>query len=111
MKTIESLMREVGEIREEYWDHKIAPKKVSARLEFLFQMIAYLKTAPSENLLLDQKAEIQRLLEVLRKRYPEWLRCMAPNDVAPEKRKALYEKENEIPKLRKQLKTLDFLLN
>lgn len=90
----------------------VQARRAKKKIEYLNQCLLYLSTDPSETFI---KREINRISNQIETAYASiesWLSSqkIAVKKLPEEKRKRLFEKEAGIPKLRKHLKNLKFLL-
>lgn len=112
MKQIKDVKSEISDIK-----HKIEAgvldteeKRLRKKIPFLRKCILYLETEPREEFL---KSEIDRICEMINTRIemfkePHNADKLSKKDLS--KLKKAHEKEWEVPKLRMQLKTLNYLL-
>ena len=74
-------------------------------------MIAYLETNPTEEMIHRQVDEVKHKLSLLKDRYERWFENLSKSEKqsSPRKLKARFNKEHEVPRLRKQLNLLNYL--
>lgn len=86
---------------------KTKMKKISSKITLYKLCLAYIKTDPSPDFVKNEKDRITNRINMALEKYsePTWLAS-----IERRKFKKEYEKSMEIPKLRKQLSTLYYLL-
>lgn len=87
------------------------PKKLTAEIQEVRQLIRYLETKPTEEMVFAQITEVRRKLDFIPSRYAGWFENLSKSEkqLPPLKLKARFNKEHEVPKLRAQLQTLNKL--
>jgi len=122
MKTIKEVEKEIAQINLELTNDskkyfsdkgKFTPNKIGKlmkRIEFLNGLALYLKSNPSEDYLKSELDRINKSIKNANSGYSYWEKYNAPKDVDPKKYKTLYASTVGLGKLKKQLKTIDYLL-
>lgn len=83
-------------------------KRLKAMLPTLKSAILYMETNPSEQFLINEKNRVNRMINNRMDSFPEPLQEVSLSVL--KKAKKEFEKEHEIPKLRTQLKMINYLL-
>lgn len=113
MKTIQDMKRRLAGLLDDADQYKNTkpPKKLTAEIQEVRQLIRYLETNPSEEMVFAQIAEVRRKLDFIPGRYAGWFENLSKSEkqLPPLKLKARFNKEHEVPKLRAQLQTLNEL--
>lgn len=113
MKTIQDLQKELDVLLDNADQYKSTkpPKKLTDEIKTVRQLIRYLETNPSEQMVRMQITETRRKLSFMPDRYDRWFDKLSKNEkqTPPPKLKAIFNKEHEVPKLRTQLQTLNRL--
>ncbi|MBF03215.1 MAG: hypothetical protein CMP76_07960 [Flavobacterium sp.] len=79
------------------------------KIRYYSSAIKYLETMPNEKWLLKKKEELQKIIRNKLNNYDYWLKhCCTESDV--KKQKNVFNKENDITKLRQQVRFISFLL-
>ncbi|MET7253441.1 hypothetical protein [Dyadobacter fermentans] len=117
-------MRKSTDIKREIFDLanfqvKLKPedkefKQNKKRIEYLNECVLYLETSPTEEFLEREVKRLEANIVYIDKQFDKWLSRQHFSAQAPHQRqksKKTFEKESGIPKLRQQLKTIEFLLN
>lgn len=114
MKTLIELNSEIEENLKFLSDSKITKsKKTSAsnRNKFLKQVLMYIELNPNESFLKSEKERISRIINSKESQYKYWSSDVCDKSIEVSKRKALFNKELGITVLKKQLKTINFILS
>lgn len=113
MKTIQDMKRRLAGLLDDADQYKNTkpPKKLTAEIQEVRQLIRYLETKPTEEMVFAQITEVRRKLDFRPKRYKAWYACLPrkQQNLPYDRLKALFNKEHEVPKLRAQLQTLNKL--
>lgn len=93
-------------------DHKETElNKIKKRIQFLKLCEKYLESNPSPEFVSQEHKRILKIINTVADRFSTWAQnnpqAAAGKDYRAQK--SFYEKENGVPKLRKQLKTLAFI--
>lgn len=88
------------------------PKKLMTEIKMTRQLIRYLETNPTEQMVKDQLSEVRRKLKFTPSRYEGWFESLSKSEkqMSARKLKARFNKEHEVSKLRTQLQTLNRLI-
>jgi hypothetical protein len=112
MITIKMLKAEIEKIKHQIENEVMKPAaetKLRNRIKFLNQCILYIETNPPELFVKTEISKVKQKINNRMKGFPaEKYGGMSNKDFGKMKRE--WEKQFEIPKLRAQLKTLQFLL-
>lgn len=118
MKTLLSVTGEISVLRQYVADN--TPKKGAAspqvkkklkELEFLKAVQFYLQSNPSQQFIEAEVKRISERIESVNSRFDYWCKCIAPKNVDPKEYRAMFNKEMGVTAFRKQLTTLEFILN
>lgn len=111
MLTIQEVNERLSEIAElsQTEDKKLKKKLVKSKKEWDLAKL-YLENNPSFEYLKEQKTKISKLLFSINDQFPEWMKHQNSGKTLNDYRKE-YQKLKDVPKLRLQLKTVNFLLH
>jgi len=112
MKTIDQLKKIIAETKEDCKKNATEKtlKKFSEQIRHLEKIVLFLKTEPKEDVLKKQVARLSSEIEILEKRYENWLRL----NLEMYKRKdskTIFNKEMRITEKKKEVETLEFIIN
>lgn len=112
-------MKPLTEIRQEITDIFIAARhplnkpfqkaKYLKRAKFLSACETYLQTGATNEFITSEYKRITRLITVIATRFDAWRKQAFMPDKTEKQVRSFYNKENQVPKLKKQLKTLIYL--
>jgi hypothetical protein len=85
--------------------------KALKEIKLYSELLMYLETQPREDFVISEIKRLKRIIESKNSQFSNWNEKVCPEDVPVKKRRALFNKENEIPKYRAQLKNLEILIN
>ena len=85
-------------------------KKLSRENELLRKIDMYLEHNPSEKSLHETRSKFQRIIKSKMDQYAYWFNNAKPDEVEPKKARAYFNKENGLTHLRRQIKTLNLIL-
>jgi predicted O-linked N-acetylglucosamine transferase (SPINDLY family) len=85
-----------------------ALRKEKANYEFL---ILYLKTNPTEEQIQKQLVSVQTKIKILSERFDAWLKNNSQNFKSRFAALAYYDKINDLPRLKAQIASLEYLLS
>ena len=118
MKTIELLQKEKESLIVQIDDHQSGRykitniRRVKQRLSFVKKCIEYLRTNPDQSFLEKEKGRLNKRIDLFKQAYiepdREHLEKMTGREAS--KLRIDYEKNMGIPKLRKHLRTINYLL-
>jgi hypothetical protein len=108
MRSVEQIISVIEQLKESDFDEmKPAKKKaVFNRINFLITCQRYLESKPSEDFLRKEESRLSRRIDLIDK----GLHAYCQSSVSKSAKRD-YEKENGIPTLKEQLKTIKYLLN
>lgn len=116
MKTKEEIKKNIDELlslkNEGYAtqsDYKKDKKKAVKRIEFLTPCLLYLDGNPREEFIVSCKEKVEARMVSIFEGFMPW--CGSNNQVPQEKRLSTFEREMEFPKMRLQLKHLNYILS
>lgn len=89
---------------------KLKVKRISKKIKFYSEMIKYLETEPKEEFVVSEIKRLKKIINSKNSQYENWSENVCPTDVPLVKKRALFNKENDIPRLKTQLKNLQFLI-
>jgi molecular chaperone GrpE (heat shock protein) len=112
MKTIDQLKKIIEETKEDCKKNATEKtlKKLNERIQYLERMILFLKTEPKEEVLKKQIVRLSSEIDILEKRYENWLRL----NLEMYKRKdskTIFNKGMGITEKKKEIETLTFIIN
>lgn len=113
MKTLTELRSEMESNLKYMADSTLTKsKKTSAsnRNKFLKQVLMYIELEPKESFLTSEKERISKIIKAKESQYKYWSSDVCDKSIEVNKRKALFNKELGITTLKKQLKTINFIL-
>jgi len=85
-------------------------KKLSRENELLRKIEMYLEHNPSEKSLNETRSKFQRIIKSKMDQYEYWLNNVKPDEVELKKARHYFNKENGLTHLRRQIKTLNLIL-
>lgn len=83
---------------------------ISKQNKFLREMMMYIETNPREEFLIQEKERLQKFIEAKEEQYVYWSANICDKKVDVNKRRALFNKEIGLTPIKKQIKTLSFIL-
>ena len=89
---------------------KLIVRRTSKKIKFYSEMIKYLETEPKEEFVVSEVKRLKKIINSKNSQYENWSENVCPTDVPSVKRRALLNKENDMSKLKTQLKNLQFLI-
>lgn len=98
------LMREGSKITDREYN------KISRENELLETIARYLETKPSEESLKNTKERFERIIKNKSAQYGYWLGHVKPPEIEDKNAKTFFNKENGLTHLRRQIKTLNLIL-
>ncbi len=112
MKTVEQLENNISNCKRLLLDtvDKKEAKKLSEEITFLKNCKDYLQFNPNKDFLLNQLIELQKKIDLLNEQYNTWFN-QHPSARHSKSPRSLFNKETGIAGYKKQLETLQFLLN
>ena len=112
MKTLSEVKNEIEQI--EFADFsKLTEReknRLSKRIVYLKECRNYLESGPKEDFLKSEKDRLKSQLDGKNNQYNYWLKNIAPKDVDPKNLRSMFNKECGLTKIKKQIKTLEFIL-
>lgn len=90
---------------------KSVVNKVSKEIKFYTELLRYLETNPKEEFIASEIKRLKKLINAKNAQFENWSEKVCSKDIPIKKRRALFNKENEIGKHRLQLKTLEIIMN
>jgi hypothetical protein len=108
MLTVKQIEDEASQLREQLRHATSGKAKLNARPVFLKQCKYYIETAPRPEYLQAQYATIKERLDIITSRFGTW--CAHRTGGASELQRQ-YNTENDVAKLKAQLKALKYLIN
>lgn len=85
--------------------------KISKEIKLHTDLLRYLETEPKEEFVVQEIKRLKKLIDSKNSQFEYWSEKVCSQDVPIKKRRALFNKENEIPKHRVQLKNLKTLID
>ena len=114
MKNYDDVSREINIIIKEAKKRgELSTKKrndLTKRLDFLKTILLYLNTNPSEELINKEIAKLNKKLEILELRYTTWI-SENPEARGLKNPRPAFDTAFEIPRIKNQLKTLNYILS
>lgn len=114
MRTIQDLQNELDALLDEASQYKHAKpsRELMAEIKMIRQLIRYLETSPTEQMVKGQLSEVRRKLKFIPSRYEGWFENLSNSEKQmPERKlKARFNKEHEVSKLKTQLRALNKLI-
>lgn len=114
MKTTQDLQNELNVLLDEasQYKHSKPPQELTAEIKMTRQLIRYLETNPTEQMVKDQLSEVRRKIKFIPNRYEGWFENLSKSEKQmPGRRlKARFNKEHEVSKLKTQLQALNRLI-
>ncbi len=115
MKTLKEVKDEISELLSVNYD-KLLPSQIKKektkarnRLKFLKLMKIFLEGEPSKTLLRTQLDKVENSVEIIMSRFSfSKYQNMTASEIA--KKRTEYEKAEDVPKMKQQIKVLKFLL-
>lgn len=86
-------------------------KRLLGRLEYLRSVERYLESKPSESYVQSERERLANLLKSIDGRFQYWLNNLAPKDADPKGFRSMFNRETGYSKVKKQIKTIDFILS
>lgn len=83
--------------------------KILKRLKFLETCVTYLESGATDEFITLEYIRVGRILNVITKRYDVWRKQAFMPDKTEKQIIAFYNQENQVPKLKQQLKALTYL--
>jgi hypothetical protein len=90
---------------------KSVVNKTSKEIKLHTELLRYLETEPKEEFIASEIKRLKKVINAKNSAFDNWSEKVCSADVPIKKRRALFNKENEILKHRLQLKNLEFLMN
>lgn len=115
MKTAEQLKEIIAQNRVVIEKHfnEVPKKELKKRIKqntLLVPIYQYLESKPTEQYLVSEKKRTKRIILAKQEQYGQW-ESINKEPMSPTKKIRLFNKETGLTGLRKQLKTLNFILN
>ncbi len=113
MKTIEQVNKQIEANLSAITNPKVNKKeaeKLMSENEFLKSIVLYLETNPKQEYLLWKRERLNSILSAKLNAYSYWNENVCPNDVPKDKRKELFEENEDLNSIKKHIKSIEYIL-
>lgn len=114
MKNISELKQEILDNQKTMKDEKTTNRKynsLSKKNERIREIIMYLETSPREEYLKNEKTRMLKIIKSKESEYDYWSGNVCAKEIETKKRKAIFNRENGLTTLKRQIKTISYILS
>ncbi len=113
MLQITELRQEMAQNHSEMKDKKTSIKKyksISVKNQKIKELIMYLETAPKEDFLRSERIRMEGIVTAKESQYAHWSSNICPDSVEVKNRRSMFNTELGLVALKRQIKTLSYIL-
>lgn len=84
--------------------------RIENKIEYLRGIKKYLESEPRQEYVEAEQKRLRDMASRIDDRFPAWCKSMAPKDADPKTWRTMFNRETGLTKVKKQLKTIEFIL-